>query len=146
MPALFRATSGSLCMSRDIWSGDKAISDAFFLFTPLPAPPPGYVHRSSLKVVHSVNDQILSPFPLRFFTWLVFASLTLFSSSFLKIILFILFLALLGLHCWTGFSLTGVSRDSSLVVMCRPLMVVASRCRACALGCSGFSTCNTWAH
>ena len=33
---------------------------------------------------------------------------------------------MLGLHCCTGFSLAGVSRDSSLVVMCGPLMAVAS--------------------
>lgn len=45
---------------------------------------------------------------------------------FLNIILFILFLAAVGLHCGDSFSLVAVSGGYSRVVMCRLLAVVAS--------------------
>ena len=55
-----------------------------------------------------------------------------------KFYLFILFLAALGLSCYTGFSLVAVSRGYSLVAALRLLIVVASHC-------GGFSCCEAWA-
>ena len=53
--------------------------------------------------------------------------LWLFLFNSLKIIVFIYSpLAVLGLHCFAGFSLVAVSKGSSLVVVCRILTVVAS--------------------
>ena len=46
---------------------------------------------------------------------------------------FYLFLAVLGLHCFAGFSLAVVSRDLSLVVVCRLIAVVASLGAECGL-------------
>ena len=54
-------------------------------------------------------------------------------------------MAMQGLQCCVGSSLVAVSRGFSLVVTCGLLTVVASRCRAQGLGCSGFSCCSTWA-
>ena len=59
--------------------------------------------------------------------------------------MYLLFLAVLGLGCCVGFSLVAVSRGYSLVVEHGLLIVVASRCRAQALGCAGFSSCGSWA-
>ena len=47
-------------------------------------------------------------------------------TSFLKIILFILFLAVLDLHCCMGFSLVADSRGYSLVAVC--VLLVAMAC------------------
>ena len=46
--------------------------------------------------------------------------------SFLKIILFMYLLAVLGLHCCAGFSLVAVGRDYSPVAVCGLLILVAS--------------------
>ena len=40
---------------------------------------------------------------------------------------------MLGLHCFAGFSLAVVSRDLSLVVVCRLIAVVASLGAECGL-------------
>ena len=57
------------------------------------------------------------------------------------ICLLILFLAVLGLHCCSGFSLVAVSRGYSLVVVCRHLIAVESlveyRSRECGLSSCG---------
>ena len=50
-----------------------------------------------------------------------------------------LFLALLDLHCFMGFSFVVVSGGSSL------LQSVGFSCGAQALGCAGFSCCNSCA-
>ena len=49
------------------------------------------------------------------------------------------------LHCYLGFFLVAVSRSHSLVVAHGLRIAVASRCKAQALGCSGFSCCSSWA-
>ena len=58
----------------------------------------------------------------------------------LKKILFIFFLALLGLHGCVGFPLAVPSGGYSLVVVSG-----FSCCSAWALGRAGFSSCGTWA-
>ena len=64
---------------------------------------------------------------------------------FFLIILFIyIFLAVLGLHCCTGFSPAVAIGGSLLVVVCGLLMVV-TRCRAQALEHAGLSGCGSWA-
>ena len=62
------------------------------------------------------------------------------SLFFFKFYLFIYF-DVLGLHCCLGFSLVVANGDRSLVMVHRLLTVVASRCRAQALGLTGLSTC-----
>ena len=44
--------------------------------------------------------------------------------------------------CLQDFSLVVASRGYSLVVVCGLLIAGASRCRAQAVGCAGFSTCS----
>ena len=46
------------------------------------------------------------------------------------------------LHCYLGFFLVAVSRSHSLVVAHGLRIAVASRCKALALGCRGFSSCS----
>ena len=48
------------------------------------------------------------------------------------------------LCCYTSFYLVDASGGFSLVVVHGLLIAVASRCRAWALGCSGFSSCGMW--
>ena len=60
---------------------------------------------------------------------------------FLKILFIYLFLAVVGLHCFVGFSLVVANRGFSLPAGLRLLIAVASHCRAWALGCAGFSSC-----
>jgi len=50
----------------------------------------------------------------------------MFICTILKIILFILFLAVLGLHCYVGFSLVVASRDYSPVAVLGLLVAVGS--------------------
>ena len=58
-------------------------------------------------------------------------------------------MAVLGLHCYMGFSLIVVSKGCSLVVL-RLLIAVASRCRqglgarASVAEAHGLSTCDSW--
>ena len=56
-----------------------------------------------------------------------------------------LFLAVLDVRCYTGFSVVVESRGYSLVAVLGLLIVVASRCGAQALELSGFRSCSTWA-
>ena len=53
-----------------------------------------------------------------------------------------LFLTVLGPHCCVGFSLVVESRGYSLVVLCGPLIEVASL--VVELGSVGLSTCGMW--
>ena len=65
----------------------------------------------------------------------------------------ILFLAVLGLHCYTGFSLVATSGGYSLAMMPGLLIVVASliseyrlqSARASVLVARGLSSCSAWA-
>ena len=52
--------------------------------------------------------------------------------------------AVQDLCCYTSFYLVDASGGFSLVVVHGLLIAVASRCRAWALGCSGFSSCGMW--
>ena len=60
---------------------------------------------------------------------------------FLKILFIYLFLAVVGLHCFVGFSLVVANRGFSLLAGLR-LLSGLSYCRAWALGCAGFSSCS----
>ena len=51
--------------------------------------------------------------------------------------------AVQDLCCYTSFHLVDASGGYSLVVVHRLLIAVASRCRAWALGCSGFRSCGS---
>ena len=62
----------------------------------------------------------------------------------LRFFFFFFFLAMLGLFCREGFSLVLEHGCCSLVAEHGVLIAVASRCRARALGCSGFSRCCPW--
>ena len=58
-----------------------------------------------------------------------------------------LFLSKLGLHCSSGISLVVVTEDYSLVVVCELLVTVSSLVvEHRLLGCTGFSSCGTWAY
>ena len=60
-------------------------------------------------------------------------------------------MAVLGLHCYSGFSVAAVSRGYSPAAVCRLLIVVASLVAeggpwsAQVLECADFSSCRTWA-
>ena len=54
-------------------------------------------------------------------------------------------MVVLGLPCCSGFSLLAASGSVSLVVVCGLLIAGASRCRAQAVGCSGFTSCSSQA-
>ena len=56
-----------------------------------------------------------------------------------------LFLAVLDLCCCVGYSLVAASGDCSLVVVHVLLIAVASCWGAQAVGCTGFSNCDSWA-
>lgn len=65
--------------------------------------------------------------------------------GFLKILLFYLFLAVLGLHSCVDFSLVVMKRGSSLVVVQGLLIAVASLVEEPqALRCEGFSCLGAW--
>ena len=50
-----------------------------------------------------------------------------------------------GLRCFTDFPVLSASMGYCLVGVCKLFIVVASRCRAWALGYTGFSSCGSWA-
>ena len=56
-----------------------------------------------------------------------------------------LVLAVLGLHCSVNFTLVVASQGCSLIVVLRPLTVVASPLRSMDCRISGISSCSTWA-
>ena len=56
-----------------------------------------------------------------------------------------LFLAALGLHCCTWAFYSCSERGLLFIAVQGLLIVVASLCRARALGCAGFSSCGTQA-
>ena len=83
----------------------------------------------------SIRDQMCA-----FYSGLPGKSLCNYLYYFLNFI-YLFILTVLGLHCCLGFSLVAANRDHSLIMVHRLLTVVASRCRAQALGLIGLSTC-----
>ena len=57
----------------------------------------------------------------------------------------VFFLSVLSLHCCTWAFSSFSSWGLFFIAVCRFLIVVASCCRAQALGCKDFSSCSTWA-